>query len=520
MVGVNLDPVKSMFEMGNTCVRVVTYEEGEVLSAGIGLMQSLGLTPWVWSSVQGVRAAGGVSDEAVPKSEHPAAALTWAIGRCREPIGLITLDLGDRLDDAPTLRALRELIENFRVQGRALASQNVAGDQRRAGPKLLMIDHRDAIPPSIGAVSVRHTPALPDDAALAAMIKATARRLHQQGLLKNATIDGAGQRRAVEVLRGLTLRQAEQLIREACADGKLENADLDDFSHGKRRLMEDSGVLEFVDAPTSLEDIGGLERLKRWLRTRESSFDPKVREATGLTPPRGVLLLGVQGAGKSLASKAIATAWKRPLMRLDPSSLFDRFVGESERRLRDALSQAEAMAPIVLWIDEIEKGFASAASASVDGGLSRRMFGTLLTWMQEHRAPVFMVATANDIAALPPELLRKGRFDEIFFVDLPSREVRRTILEIHLRKRRQAPASLDLDALATACEGFSGSEIEQAILSALHEAANDVEVGVACRLTTECLMREITQTKPLSVTMRERISELRAWARERCVMAD
>ncbi len=520
MVRVNLDPVKSMFELGNTCVRVVTYEEGEVLSAAIGLMQSMGLTPWVWSSVQGVRQVGGVAVEGIEKTENPAAALVWAIERCREPIGLITLDLGDRLEDAPTLRALRELIENFRVQGRALASQSVPGDQRRSGPKLLMIDHQDAIPTAIGAVSVRYTPPLPDDTALAAVIKSTARRLAQQGLLKDAPMDGAGQRRAVEVLRGLTVRQAEQLIREACADGVLNNNDLAKFAHGKRLLMEDSGVLEFVDAPTSLDDIGGLDKLKRWLRSRESSFDPKIREATGLSPPRGVLLLGVQGAGKSLASKAIATAWKRPLMRLDPSSLFDRFVGESERRLRDALSQAEAMAPIVLWIDEIEKGFASAASASVDGGLSRRMFGTLLTWMQEHRAPVFMVATANDIQALPPELLRKGRFDEIFFVDLPTTSVRRTILEIHLRKRRQEVASLDLAKLADACEGFSGSEIEQAILSALYESANNVEAGQACRLTTECLMREITGTKPLSVTMRERMTELRAWAHERCVMAD
>ncbi len=519
MVRVNMDPVKSMLELGNTCVRVVTYEEGEALTSAVGVMQSLGLTPWVWSSVQGVRAVGGTSGEAVKMTENPAAALAWAIGRAREPIGLITLDLADRLEDAPTLRALREVIENFRIEARALASQHVPGAQRRIGPRLIMIDHTDSIPPAIGAVSVRFTPPMPDDEAITATIKATARRLHSQGVLKRALMDGSVQRRAVEVLRGLTLRQAEQLIGEACADGELLNADLESISHGKRRLMEDSGVLEYVDAPASLDEIGGLERLKQWLRVRETSFDPKVRETTGLVPPRGVLLLGVQGAGKSLASKAIATAWKRPLMRLDPSSLFDRYIGESERRLRDALAQAEAMAPIVLWIDEIEKGFASAASASVDGGLSRRMFGTLLTWMQEHRAPVFMVATANDIAALPPELLRKGRFDEIFFVDLPTPAIRRTILGIHLRKRRQDPAAVDLDALAEASEGFSGSEIEQAILSGLHEAVAGGG-GSAARLTTEGLLKEIRQTKPLSVTMREKMSDLRKWAAERCVMAD
>ena len=181
-------------------------------------------------------------------------------------------------------------------------------------------------------------------------------------------------------------------------------------------------------------------------------------------------MLGVQGGGKSLSAKAVATAWQRPLLRLDVGALYDQYIGESEKRLRDALHQAERMAPVVLWIDEIEKGFASAASQSTDGGLSKRMFGTLLTWMQEHTAPVFLIATANDIEALPPELLRKGRFDEIFFVDLPGLEARHAIFAIHLKKRKRDPKKFDLDALAEASDGFSGAEIEQAIVSALHDA--------------------------------------------------
>jgi SpoVK/Ycf46/Vps4 family AAA+-type ATPase len=228
-----------------------------------------------------------------------------------------------------------------------------------------------------------------------------------------------------------------------------------------------------------------------------------------------VLLLGVQGAGKSLAAKAIATAWTRPLMRLDPSALYDKYVGESEGRLRDALRQAEAMSPVVLWIDEIEKGFASAAGQSTDGGLSRRMFGTLLTWMQEHTHPVFLVATANDIEALPPELLRKGRFDEIFFVDLPTREGRREVFEIHLRRRKQDPARFELGALADASEGFSGAEIEQAVIAALQEA-----YPTRAALTTERVLKEVRQSPPLSVTMRERIEALRGWAHGRCVPAE
>jgi len=190
-----------------------------------------------------------------------------------------------------------------------------------------------------------------------------------------------------------------------------------------------------VEAPVDLDQIGGLRRLKFWLEQRRESLSDEAIKF-GLEPPRGVLMLGVQGAGKSLAAKAVATAWQRPLLRMDVGALYDKYIGESERRLREALRQAEQMAPIVLWIDEIEKAFASAASQSSDGGLSKRMFGTLLTWMQERTAPVFLIATANDIEALPPELLRKGRFDEIFFVDLPDLDARRAIFQIHLNRRK------------------------------------------------------------------------------------
>ncbi len=235
----------------------------------------------------------------------------------------------------------------------------------------------------------------------------------------------------------------------------------------------------------------------------------------GIEPPRGVLLLGVQGAGKSLCAKAVAAAWGTPLFRLDPSALYDRYIGESERRLRETLIQAEQMAPIILWIDEIEKGFASAAGQSTDGGLSRRMFGTLLTWMQDHRSPVFLIATANDIEALPPELLRKGRFDEIFFVDLPDEDTRQLIFEIHLRKRGRLSDDLDLKRLAKASKGYSGAEIEQAVISALHEA-----FATKQDLTTDLLLTAVKESPPLSVTMREKVQALRHWAEGRCVPAN
>src|SRR5439155_6628913 len=228
-------------------------------------------------------------------------------------------------------------------------------------------------------------------------------------------------------LRGLNGRQARQVILDAiCQDRRLDASDINSMLAQKRKHLSGEGLLDYVEAPVSLDEIGGLRRLKFWLeQRRESLSDEAVK--FGLEPPRGVLMLGVQGAGKSLAAKAVATAWQRPLLRMDVGELYDKYIGETERRLREALRQAEQMAPIVLWIDEIEKAFASAAAQSSDGGLSKRMFGTLLTWMQERRSPVFLIATANDIEALPPELLRKGRFDEIFFVDLPDAEARQSI---------------------------------------------------------------------------------------------
>ncbi len=228
-----------------------------------------------------------------------------------------------------------------------------------------------------------------------------------------------------------------------------------------------------------------------------------------------MLLLGVQGCGKSLCARVVASAWRMPLLRMDPGVLYQKFIGESEARLREALQQAESMAPVVLWIDEIEKAFASASSDSADGGLSQRMFGTLLTWMQDHSAPIFLIATANNIAQLPPELMRKGRFDEIFFVDLPGPADRESIFAIHLRKRRRDKSQFDISRLVAASDGFSGAEIEQAIISGLYQA-----FAANSECTTEHLLAAMQATQPLSVLMREHVERLRAWAHCRCVSAD
>jgi SpoVK/Ycf46/Vps4 family AAA+-type ATPase len=293
-------------------------------------------------------------------------------------------------------------------------------------------------------------------------------------------------------------------------DGAISAADLTEVLAAKFKLLDLGGVLSFEPQIAALGDLAGLGALKDWLAQRRSVFLAE-QPTPGLDPPKGLLLLGVQGAGKSLAAKAVAGAWALPLLRLDFGTLFNKYYGETERNLREALRTAETMAPCVLWIDEIEKGLA----ADSDGGPSRRVLGTLLTWMAERRARVFAVATANDIEALPPELLRKGRFDEIFFVDLPKAAARAQIFAIHLAKRGQEPQAFDLEQLAAAAEGFSGAEIEQAVVSARYAAH-----AQGRPLTLDDLSAELKRTRPLSVLMAEKIAYLRAWAAERTVAAD
>ncbi len=479
------------------CVSIVTYEEAYALRLVHDTAMSVGCDLKVWSVIDGVRDGLFREAEPVKDTEHPAAGL-YHMWRQDDAGTCVTLDLADHLRDARTLRVLRDLVQAF------------AQDERC----LVMIDHTEALPAVVEACATRFELSLPEEKELEAILRETLRRHHRE-----EKIEVHLRRRELGVilrnLRGLTRRQVEQILTEAVVDDRRFDAkDLNLVLARKRQAIRSHGLLEYVQAPVDLEEIGGLRRLKRWLAQRQHAMTGR-GEAFGITAPRGVLMLGVQGAGKSMCAKAIATAWQRPLLRMDVGALYDRYIGESERRLRDALRQAERMAPIILWIDEIEKAFASAASQSTDGGLSRRMFGTLLTWMQEHREPVFLVATANDIEALPPELLRKGRFDEIFFVDLPSEETRRQILAIHLRQRKRDPEAFDLDALVSSSEGCSGAEIEQGIVSALHVAYADQR-----ELTTQDVANALAESPPLSVTMAERVAALRRWAQGRCVPAD
>lgn len=483
---------------GHALIRISTHDEAYAMSLVRQSAIELGRDPWVWTCLKGIHHGLLDTDDEVAKdTEHPAAGLYRFLDKPDITLAVM-LDLTEHLSDAKTLRLLRDLIQQFYEKGRTL----------------VLVDAEDRLPAVIRSMATEFQPLLPNDNEIHATAKRAIQWVHRDRAVK-VDLDWEQWSAVIRNLRGLTRRQIEQIIRdEVVHDRILDGEAINTIMATKRRMIESQGLLEYVQTPTDLDRIGGLNALKGWLKKRERAFnDEAVR--FGLTPPRGVMLLGVQGSGKSMCARAIATAWKRPLLRMDPSALYDRYIGESERRLRDALAQAEAMAPIVLWIDEIEKGFASAASRSADGGLSQRMFGTLLTWMQDHRQPVFIVATANDIGALPPELLRKGRFDELFFVDLPDAAARHEIISIHLTRRGRDPGPFELDKLVRVSEGYSGAEIEQGIIAALYDAFSSDGI-----LTTQGVIDALAGSPPLSVTMREKVEALRDWAKSRCVTAN
>lgn len=486
-----------MVEGNYPCVSIVTHEEFEALDVIRRAARKLKWRMQIWSVGRGVRDGLCPIITSASKQKTPEPALhEFSTGPTRTIY--VMLDLAQHLNSSVTLRALRDAIHHITLNRSVL----------------VLIDYEDKLPEIVRSYARTFELALPTEMELDMLIRSTLREIHNMTPLEIG-ISKSGLAAIIRNLRGLSLRQAKQLICDAVStDHRFEDQDVNKIIAGKRRMIQSDGLLEYVEAPLTMDEIGGMGNLKKWLRLRKDAFTEKAAEF-GLTPPRGVLVLGVQGAGKSLCAKAIATAWQQPLYRLDPGALYNSYVGESERNLRKALHQIEAMSPVILWIDEIEKAFASAASQSTDGGLSKRMFATLLTWMQEHREAVFLVATANDIQALPPELLRKGRFDEIFFVGLPDRQAREAIFKIHLQKRKRHANAFDLGKLAKTADGYSGAEIEQAIVSALHESFEN-----KTEMTTDLLVKCVKASPPISVTMAEHIEQLYQWENGRCVPAD
>lgn len=476
-------------------VMVTTSDEDRTVEAIVGAAVDCARPVNTWTVVRGVHeGVFDVDHGAITGTEQPGAGLRW----CWQAGGgriFLLLDLAPHLSNEPVLRALRELVSRAQT----------------LGSTVVLVDHHDGLPDVIVRESVPFVPALPDDQEIVQIVRSTIELLKKD---RPIAVDLSQEhiRAAVRAMRGLTRSQVRRLVADGMAeDDRFDAADVERLGAARAKLLGRGSLLEAIHPGPA--EIAGAEQLKRWLELRRAAFDAPV--AAGIDAPRGMLLLGVPGSGKSLCARMVARTWNRPLLRLDVGSLYNQYVGESERRLRDALRQAEAMAPAVLWIDEIEKAFASAAAQSTDGGLSQRMFGCLLTWMQERSARVFLVATANDIEALPPELLRKGRFDEIFFVDLPTAAVRREVARLHLSRRKVDPAQLDLDAIAAAAEGCTGADIEAAIVTSVLDAA-----AAKRSVATGDILAALAASVPISRLMDERITALREWAQGRCRFVD
>jgi hypothetical protein len=388
--------------------------------------------------------------------------------------------------------------------------KDIAQEYGRCARTIVLISYQIEIPHEIEHLMARCLLALPDRNERRQLVEDVARQWMRDNSRQAVKIDRHALALLVENMNGLTASDTQRLARKAIFDdGALQVSDIPSVMRAKYELLNHNGILRYEHNTAQFADVGGLSNLKAWLEKRRVAFDGSAPE---LDAPKGVMLLGVQGCGKSLAARASAGIFNVPLLRLDCAALFDKFVGESERNLRESLGTADLLAPCVLWVDEIEKGF---AAGDIDGGATRRVLGAFLTWLAEKNSRVFVVATANDIAALPPELIRKGRFDEIFFVDLPDVGTRAEILRIHATKRGIALDPPTLTALAEACEGFAGAEIEQAVVATLYTAHAQNTAPNAALLSAE-----IAATRPLEVVMAEKIAALRAWAEGRTVSAD
>jgi hypothetical protein len=482
----------------NTALLVIeTPDEGRVVDLFRHVLMNVWRPLYRWSITEGLRRVD-LDGEDAPLSP-PDATTTLRTIRAMDQRGIhLLLDFHPYLGYATTQRMLREMIDRRECKEHTL----------------VLVGAKIELPADLDAMAVRFSLRLPDEKALLKLVQDEAAIYMREHGGKRVEVDQDALKAIVRNLRGLALGEARQLARHLIfRDGVISAGDLPELAKLKFELLNKSGHLHFEYDTARFSDVAGLTRLKAWVNQRRAAYASDTLPV-GLDPPKGVLLLGVQGCGKSLAAKAVAGGFGVPLVRLDFGTLYNKFHGETEKNLRDALASAEQIAPCVLWIDELEKGLAASGS-SEDGGVSRRVLGYFLTWMAERKSRVFLVATANAVHELPPELLRKGRFDEIFFVDLPDHATRAEIFRLHLAKREVAWEGFSLDSLAGAAEGFSGAEIEQAVVSALYAAH-----AAGTPVDEARIIEEVRGTRPLSVLMAEQVNALREWARTRTVPAD
>ena len=434
-----------------------------------------------WSITEGFTGDAEFSD-----LRDPIKALDFII-RYEDAALFVLRDFHPYLKDPVVVRRLRDCHRAFKESDRA---KNV-----------LVLSATLRLPTEVEAEVAVVDFALPDRAELASLIEEFAKAYQLQH-------DDEAKERFTEAALGLTYDEASFVLSKSLI--RHRDFDMGTILSEKKAIIRKSGLLEFYESEERFAEVGGMPVLKDWLKKRQGAFTQRARDF-GLPVPKGILLIGIPGCGKSLTAKAVGALWQMPLLRLDVGKVFSGLVGSSEENIRKVISTAEAVAPAVLWLDELEKGFSGIqSSGQSDAGTTARVFGSFITWLQEKTSSVFVIATANDVSAMPPELLRKGRFDEIFFVDLPTEAERCDIFNIHLSKKKRASEGFDVEALGRAAKGFSGAEIEQAVVSALYESYFAGE-----ELTTERLVQACSEVIPLSLTMKEKIDNLRDWAQSR-----
>jgi hypothetical protein len=465
---------------------VEAHDEGRFMTLLRDAARDLDLPVWTWTTTRGL-----ARDDKDPQydTRSPARALEW-ISYLDQPAVFVFADIHPHLAEAGVVRAIKELAQ--------------AARERQT---LVLTAPTRSIPDELHGLALPWNLRPPGEDELRRLIRRTLHDLKERRF--TVEIDDDGIDRLVPAVRGVSLREAENLIQQAAfRDGRFTGDDVAHIRRAKAELLSADGILELVEAEVgTLDEVGGLEGLKQWLALRRVAH-----EKGGMEPARGILLTGIPGCGKSYVAKSIARTWDLPLVLLDPSRLYRPYIGETEQRLAESLRSIDALAPAVLWIDEIEKGFASGGTS--DSGVSQRLLGTFLRWMQEREPGVFLVATANDVSQLPPELLRKGRFDEIFFVDLPDATARRAILDIHLAARGVTVSDLQREQLIRSSEGYSGAEIESAVVGALYRA-----FGANRPVVATDIQAELAATVPLSVARAEDVHALRSWAGSRTVAA-
>ena len=517
-----LERLKVLIDSSTPIVVMETVEEVRAVRMVRAACTALNLATFEWTIASGLARSGAAAgDGAIETGMLPPGGYVGhapdtdnakALYNSREPAQMlanlesisieaafILKDLQRHMDDAVVVRRLRDVGQKFATNRRTLIL---------TAPKI-------SIPPELASLVEFLELPFPDRQRLRQILDEVLVRVSRAHTLQRK-LDASGMDAIAENLRGLTEEEAERAISQALVTRyALCPETVGDVLEAKKALLKREEMLEFVEASDTLSAVGGLDRLKRWLAQRRGAWEDRAREF-GLEAPQGVIILGVQGCGKSMCARAIAGEWQLPLVKFDTAAIYDKYVGETEKRIQKVFRIAEGLAPCVLWIDELEKVFAGSGpdSASADAGVSSRLLASFLSWMQDRKAPVFVAATCNNVTALPPELIRKGRFDELFFLDLPSQAERKQIFAIQLSRRKRNPAEFDLDQVAAAARGFSGAEIESVVQTALYAAYSQKH-----QLSNQHLLDAVRGTVPLSTTRAEEINALRTWASQRAVPA-